>query len=539
VNLTALEVFSTVFGALVEEKILPQLNANLERNACSHAEQQQRRYKPATSVELTAYYLDMFLEGIREGPDHEPIDSVIAEARAGLTAVTQKKLFNQELNFGDEVVVDILDSVPRFLQKLVSFGSCVAIDEALSAYFGPEAKKEHKDRHINDKPHKDGILTYILCQRLHYTSRNISIAFAPTWIKESPTPRDALVRCIASLEQAGVSPQAEWSFIADSLWSYPSYLSEFISLGWRFVTSAKDNCTLIPKALRDLSGKDLVVGHARTYTDGFLTLQAYFSDRGVTHILTNAAGCGEHDPNADIPPLSYKTALSFFLNEKAGSLVSAFHLPTSCLSLSKPTLVHQITGWDVLREPSKQGNSEPMTKERLEKFRAEQVTAIYSQTLRHKPSSSATKADMIAALCPDDNQHEARHISKRRLDRQTLEARLQALQGPQSGDHRIYDIFHRYYACIDQMDREYYKSGLVRYQHHVNVHGLCVVAYYLMLSCHSIFEELRYSKVHAQSGGNNALTRDVPSVSYADFVLAVTHQFKHAHLELHPRAAHH
>jgi hypothetical protein len=239
--------------------------------------------------------------------------------------------------------------------------------------------------------------------------------------------------------------------------------------------SAKENCTLIPQSLRDLSAKDLLLGHARTYSDGFLTLQVYRSDRGVTHIMTNAAGPSRHDPNKEIPPLSYKTALSLFLNEKPGNIVRAFDLPINCLSLSKAQLVHQITGWDVLREPTRQGDTSPLTAERLKHFVTDQVSAIYSATLHRKPPSTATKADMISALCPADVSHEARHISKRRLDLHTLEAELKTLQGEQSKEHRIYDIFHRYYACIDQMDREYYQLGLVRYLHGVARYGLSVL----------------------------------------------------------------
>jgi hypothetical protein len=281
-----------------------------------------------------------------------------------------------------------------------------------------------------------------------------------------------------------------------------------------------------------------LLGHARTYTDGFSTLQVYLSDWGVTHLITNAAGPSDHDPNQDIPPLSYKTALSFFQNDKSGNLVHAFHLPPTCLSLSKAALVHQITNWDVLREPSKQGSTDPITNDRLSKFSMKQVTAIYHQTFHRKPPSSATKASMVAALCPTDIAEAPRHMSKRRLDLQALEARLKTLQGQQSTEHRIYDIFHRYYACIDQMDREYYQFGLVRYLHGVNRFGLSVVLYYVMSSCHSIFEELKRSKVHAQSGGNNALTCAVPAMNYAEFVLNVTQQFKLAHPDLHPRAKH-
>jgi hypothetical protein len=538
-NVTELMVFESVLGQLIEEKILPQLNANMRAHVHSHPHQQHRRYHDATSLDLKAYFLKILLEGIRTGRDHEPTDSVIAAACERLVDKNRVYVFNSELAFGDAVLADILEAVPLYIRKLVEIGSCVVIDEALSSYYGPEAKAAHKLRHIPEKPHQDGLLTYILCQRLPFTGRAISVAFAPTYFNRSITPRDALVQMIVSLERAGIRPSPQWCFVADSLWSFPSYIQEFISLGWRFVISAKENCSLIPKALRNLAAEDLILAHSRTYTDGFLTLQAYQSERGITNIITNAAGLLDRDPNADIPIISYKTALSLFQNDKPGSIVSFLGLPTTSLTQNKPALVHQITGWDVLREPSRQGDTSPLTKERLNKFSADQVAAIYHLTFRRNPPSSATKGDMIAALCPDDDRHEARHISKRRLDRQTLEARRVTLQGQQSTDHRIYDIFHKYYACIDQMDREFYQGGLVRHQHHANRFGLSVILFYLMSTCHSIFEEYKCSKLHAQSGGNNAQARAYESISYADYVLAVTNQFKAAHPDLHPRTPHH
>ena len=333
-----------------------------------------------------------------------------------------------------------------------TFGNCVVIDEAIHSYFAPTAKADHKLRHIPAKPHQDGLLTYVLCQRLHYSGRPISIAFAPTFLDESSSPRDTLVGMIVSLERAGIHPDLEWCIIADSLWSYPTYLSEFVALAWRFIVTAKENCTLVPQALRTLSQTDLVLGQARTYSDGFLTLQTYLSERGVSHILTNAVGVSHHDQNRSIPVLSYHTALSFFTRDSAGGLKTAFSLKPTCLSLRKEQLVHQLTGWDVLREPSQQGSDDPLSEKRLQSFKSAQVSAVYRNTFHRNPPSTATKKDMIAALCPEETVE--RHISKRRLDRATLEATVQTLQGEQSTEHRIYDTFHRYYSCIEQMDCE-------------------------------------------------------------------------------------
>ena len=301
-----------LLGKLIDERIFPQMRAKMEADVTTHAKDQRRRFIHASSLELKGYFLDVFLEGIRAGSKKEPTDPVLMDARGQLTSHTEKYVFNAELDFGPEVFRSIIDSIPSYLSALVTFGNCVVIDEAIHSYFAPTAKADHKLRHIPAKPHQDGLLTYVLCQRLHYSGRPISIAFAPTFLDESSSSRNTLVGMIVSLERAGIHPDLEWCIIADSLWSYPTYLSEFVALAWRFIVTAKENCTLVPQALRTLSQTDLVLGQARTYSDGFLTLQTYRSERGVSHILTNAVGVSHHDQNRSIPVLSYHTALSFF-----------------------------------------------------------------------------------------------------------------------------------------------------------------------------------------------------------------------------------
>ncbi len=297
-----------MLGQLTGEKILSQLNANLEAHAHSHPQQQQRRYKKASSLDLKVYFLDIFLEGIREGPDKEPTDSVIAAAHEILTAHTQQFIFNLELNFGDQVLTDIIDSIPHYIGKLVQFGSCIVIDEALSSFFAPSAKSEHKLRHIPEKPHQDGMLTYILCQRLHYTGRPLSIAFAPTFFDNPPTACDALIYTIGTLERAGISPSLHWSFIADSLWSYPSYLSEFYSSWVAICYFRKGELHSHSKGTLQSLCTGSYPCSCLNYTYGFLTLQVYLSGWGVTHIVTNAAGPRDRDPNLDIPTLSYRSS---------------------------------------------------------------------------------------------------------------------------------------------------------------------------------------------------------------------------------------
>ncbi len=97
---------------------------------------------------------------------------------------------NHCLNVGDEVLGDILAAIPSCVKRFVTLGTAVTVDEAIWAYHSLDAKRRGKLRHIPAKPHPDGLLTYMLCQRLHFSNRPIALAFAPTFINPQPSPRD-------------------------------------------------------------------------------------------------------------------------------------------------------------------------------------------------------------------------------------------------------------------------------------------------------------------------------------------------------------
>jgi hypothetical protein len=191
---TPFEIFNTVFGEWIQKHILPAISAHIEEERQKRAKKQQRRWKEVDMPELLAFFLNQFLLGIVLHPEKQQKDGEkISAARAGLVGQTRLKVLCAALNFQDDVLRDIMDGITSCVQQLVELGPVLTVDEAVWAYYARDAKYLGKLRHLPNKPHKDGMLTYLLCQRLRFSNRPFALAFAPTFLGPSPTPRDALM----------------------------------------------------------------------------------------------------------------------------------------------------------------------------------------------------------------------------------------------------------------------------------------------------------------------------------------------------------
>jgi hypothetical protein len=137
---------------------------------------------------------------------------------------------------------------------------------------------------------------------------------------------------------------------------------------------------------------------------------------------------------------------------------------------------------------------------------------------------------MIDELCPHDTSvhttTEVQPQQKRKVIAASLEARADALQAPETATHQLYDIFHEYYACIDQMDKAFYAHGRLRYIHHSNVYALHCAAFYVMSSCHAIYEEYQRENVDACSKSNNAQVAATEALSITHYLIKLTQEFK-------------
>ncbi len=207
----------------------------------------------------------------------------------------------------------------------------------------------------------------------------------------------------AILLRSGFDLPADWILVTDSLWSYPKHILEFLELHWRFVISAKDNTTAIPS---QLASESLRFEFSRTFTDKFLTLQLYHGEQGVTAVVSNMASRANAAPTGELPKLSYKSALEIFENDSPASVIRAFGLSEALLSLSIAQIVHQATGW-------------------------------------------------VNELCPRDiSVHRMRHHPE--SIKWSLQPWMRVLMHFKLLRHQLYDIFHNYYSCIDQMDKAFY-----------------------------------------------------------------------------------
>jgi hypothetical protein len=229
------------------------------------------------------------------------------------------------------------------------------------------------------------------------------------------------------------------------------------------------------------------------------------------------------------PVLEYSTAVQLFTKDKSADIVRAFHLSEEDLVLPKEQLIFKATGWDVLRPPTQQASTTPPDRVTLKSFNRAQVARIYELTFRMKKSGTRNMGDMIDDLCPlDPRPAVAPHMAdsrKRKLDQGSLEARVRELIGPETTTHKLYDVFSDNYACIDRMDKECYAYGKKAWVRHLHTDALYCMAWYLMDSCHAIWEEYTRESVYSQTHGNNAATAAVESLSSADYLINLTNEF--------------
>jgi hypothetical protein len=306
VFLTDWQIFETVFGAWVEEKILPAAEANRQILLSIHKHHDTENWKPITYEELLEYYLLHLLTGEKHCIDEQVEQSEVAAARSQITLpINRVKALNSIVNFGDEVFLNVVSAIPFYVAKLIEPGGAVTLDEAIWAAYSPKGEHQGLLCYIPDKPHQRGLLSYLCCQRLYYSNLPFAFAFAPTFVRASPTAREALRTIIGSLPAQGFALPPDWILVADSLWSFPGCLSEIMELGWKYAISVKSISATVPKALQTVAATDLILGQARTYNDSFSILQVYHSDRGISNILTNAFSELGSDPPPTLPPFSY------------------------------------------------------------------------------------------------------------------------------------------------------------------------------------------------------------------------------------------
>jgi hypothetical protein len=250
--------------------------------------------------------------------------------KENLVGKVQHKVLSAALDFSDTIISSLLAAATPIMLRAVELGSVFAVDEALWAYFSGQARSEGKLRFIPNKPHKNGVVAYLMCQRLHFTRLPVCLAFAPAFIEHSPTPLQALEQLKLLLHRSGLHESPQHIIVADSLFSYPSYVLEYLMLRWNVVVSAKSNTRSIPPSLLTLAQQDLPVNHAHTYTDNYVVLQSVavveqqnkHPCKHVTSVIASGFSAAKQQQPPTLPSLSYESACALFENETKATVIA-------------------------------------------------------------------------------------------------------------------------------------------------------------------------------------------------------------------------
>jgi hypothetical protein len=530
------EIFLGVFVQWIATALLPEVAALMKLRCATIAPKQKKHWHPPQVEELIAYFLWQFLASAVSSSEQTLDKKKLQATQKNLVGISRRKVLNTALNLGNDQMLKVTECISSFIQRFVTLGGAVVIDEAIWSFFSKNAKDRRQTRHIPEKPHPDGILTYIVCQRLHFSQRPIPLGFVPVYLNPRPSPLEALMKMVSAL-QVGPNPlPPNFLTIADSLWNYPSYILAMGQLSMKYVISSKSNSNIVPAALRNVGSTDLARGHARSYSDGFITLQLYHSKRGITGLISNAFKETGKEIPPKLPVIPYSNAVALYLSNDPAALIQLFQLPQECITLSKAQIIHQHTGWDVLRPEDKQGDTGHLTAEMLNGLDKARVTDIFKSTF---PSLNVRKyntlAKMVAELCPPDDietpstPHQAK---KRKVEIAILDRQIKEAQGSTTTTHKVYDVFHTYHACIDQLDREYYQHGHLRYRHGTTHATLCCIGYYLLATVRAINDEYEREKIHTQSQGNNAAVVAHECPSMPDFLHELTRSYKEHRKEI-------
>jgi hypothetical protein len=442
--------------------------------------------------------------------------------------VEKTKVLSTTLDFDDHIFLDIISAIPSYLVPYITPGGGVTVDEAIWANYSPKLEKDHLLRNIKDKPHQRGILSYLCCQRFHFSDRPFAIAFAPTVTATAPTPQQAVTQMIHSLTPANYLLPEGWILVADSLWANPLNLQAFSALKWRIALSAKSNCLTIPEALRDVGTSDLLIGCARTYTDKMYIVQFYHSVVGISSILTNAVELSNGTPLLRAPTISYALAVVIFCKATKEELLSFFDLPDTAAALTKAQMVLNLTQWNVLRPPDHQHDDTPLTYEILKSFDTQRVAAIFEQTKSKLKTRVKTKEQMLEYLCPEQETHQTPQRSARqqkKFDSVQTNARRAEVRGPHTLTHRVYDLFHTYHASIDDMDKDFYDHCHMRYLHGAKHAALSHIAYYVLATCYAISDEYTREHLHIQSKQNNHVVYSHTAPKMYRFTCDLVHEY--------------
>lgn len=424
-RISLLDFFERIFGDWAEKRILPYVNQEMGR---CFRRNRSKSNRPVTREVFLKYLLAECVQQLLKHAKHQESPSALSILRAQLIGKNRRKAISACMAFGDNVMEDIIASWPSHILKFVEPGSTYCKDETIVAHYGKKAGDAGKLRHAPGKPYDFGLWIYVLAQQLQWTGIPILLGMQGNFLRHSLTPSEVAVALLRAIRDELKEPELQQLMTADSHWCAAATIAELQRHHIRFCISTKLDNGIVPNDLLTLAKSDLPLHKTRSYARLPLILQMTSSGADATGLISDAWKLPE--PSDEDYPCTYATALALYKNESVGALVAWFQLEPHWASRSLAEVVHEITGWDVLRPENQQGSTDALTYAQASKLPKKALQVLYDKAIpSRKKGRGKSKKEMLSALFPPETlvHEEAAAVAAGNRAKKRTQDRVEAL----------------------------------------------------------------------------------------------------------------
>jgi len=292
------------------------------------AKRQRYCWRPTSKEELLKFFAARFVDGLMKFVKHKISLALFEDLRNRLIGANRYDVLHSALAVELEDVSDMASSITTILRGFISYGSVFCVDETIFAHYGAVAESQGLLSYIPGKPYKYGMLSYVLAQQFQYTNLPFAAGILPTFTHARPTPLAASLQLLRSVDALSPDPTSPRTVVlADSLWAFPSYWSEFTRNGVMYVTPVRADCTAPPPQLLQLASKGLKRTFARTFASATRAnvVQVIGASSKVATLITSAFTVGNQSPPPPPHKFTYPVAKKM-LTMTPEQLFAAFEL---------------------------------------------------------------------------------------------------------------------------------------------------------------------------------------------------------------------
>ena len=230
-------------------------------------------------------------------------------------------------------------------------------------------------------------------------------------------------------------------------------------------------------------------------------------------------------------------------------MVELFGLDPEWLKKPLSLLVHHVTGWDILRPEAEQGSDDVLTFDAASKPGRRGLLEIHQQRLHlKKPAKKLSIAKLLAELFPREAREHDSVAHKRRAELRQQQVRDLAtirervlvnrltkkktlhltlclqVRGPAGKEHRVYDLWGRYWNAIDRVNEDYHAFFQLHGGKSANGWALQTLCHHIFMNARAMWEEHRAAHAYHASGQSIAAAEAVPQHTIPQYLLSAAEQ---------------